>query len=275
MKMKEVCKRTGLTERTVRFYVEENLLSPKSSLINGREYRDYSEQDVAELITIADLRKMFFSIDEIKEMKEAPTRIAEVVSMYKIKLAADAQAKASIVQTLDNIDIALLSDVNALAVRLKSMSANLPLPKRDIDPDFGRFDSESKEEREHQYNLYLAKQKRQYRLGQIIVSSISIINVISALISAFVNFSFFSLLIQVIVSIALFAGVTWIRYLFVVGAVLSIILNLMLLTSEYVSMMTQGLMIVTVFQMIYAALASFLLLKSNSVSEFLYSQKNG
>ena len=38
MKMKEVCKRTGLTERAVRFYVAEGLVAPESQNVRGRTY---------------------------------------------------------------------------------------------------------------------------------------------------------------------------------------------------------------------------------------------
>lgn len=66
MKIKEVCKHTDLTERTVRFYVEEKLINPKSTFKNGRVYYDYSEQDIAELITIADLRKQRLKLQLFK-----------------------------------------------------------------------------------------------------------------------------------------------------------------------------------------------------------------
>ena len=46
MKIKEVCERTGLTERTVRFYMQKGLIAPKGELRNGREYSEFSETDV-------------------------------------------------------------------------------------------------------------------------------------------------------------------------------------------------------------------------------------
>ena len=53
MKMREVCLRTGLTERTVRFYVEQGLLSPAREPRNGRTYLTFSEADVALLDDLA------------------------------------------------------------------------------------------------------------------------------------------------------------------------------------------------------------------------------
>ena len=46
MKIKEVCERTGLTERTVRFYMQKGLIAPKGEWRNGREYSEFSETDV-------------------------------------------------------------------------------------------------------------------------------------------------------------------------------------------------------------------------------------
>ncbi|QMV41221.1 helix-turn-helix domain-containing protein [Cohnella cholangitidis] len=276
MKMKEVCARTGLTERTIRFYVEEKLIEPRMSLVNGREYRDYSERDIAELTTVADLRKLFFSIDEIKKMKQSPDKIAEVVEAYKINVSADVQAKAEILQALAQIEVSRLNGVDKLAQRLKSVSANLPLPKRDITPNFGQYDSETKEEREREYERYLKRQKRQYAMGKAIVFTIAGINVVSTILSSFVQFNLFALIIQVALSIALVAGVTWIRYLFAVGAALSVLSHFYVLTGGYDSnLMTAGLAVLIIVQIAYSIAACLLLLINNAVKDFLYAQKNG
>ena len=58
MQIKEVCGRTGLTERTVRFYIEKGLLAPMKTWKNGREYLDFSETDIRVLERIA--AKLFY-----------------------------------------------------------------------------------------------------------------------------------------------------------------------------------------------------------------------
>ena len=45
MKMKEICEKTGLTERAVRLYCERGLLSPDTYTQNEREYLVFSERD--------------------------------------------------------------------------------------------------------------------------------------------------------------------------------------------------------------------------------------
>lgn len=70
MKMKEVCARTGLTERAVRFYVQEKLLSPQAQRRGGRTWLDFSQADVDRLRAIATLRRAGFTVEEIRAMAD-------------------------------------------------------------------------------------------------------------------------------------------------------------------------------------------------------------
>ena len=67
MKIKAVCEQTGLTDRTIRYYIEEGLISPfYTENYLGRKNFNFSEADVAMLKDIAILRKFGFSIAEIE-----------------------------------------------------------------------------------------------------------------------------------------------------------------------------------------------------------------
>ncbi len=274
MKMKEVCKRTGLTERTIRYYVEEGLIEPHTTVSGGREYRDYSEKDVQDLHAIAGLRKLFFTIDEIKDMRREPEKIGEVLAAYKLKLASDAKAKAAIVAALDEIDIRELRDAGMVADRLKRLADGLPLPQRDIHPNFGRFESGTKADREREYERFAERQARQYRLGKIYIVTIASLNIAMELLGSVVQFDLFSLIIQTALSIALLAGVSWVRYLFAVGAALSVLLNAALLFN-YAADIPAAWTVVTIGHMIYSAAACVLLFKSEAIGEFMYKQRNG
>ena len=46
MKMKQVCQLTGLTERTIRFYVEKELCAPETRWMDQRKYYDFSKENV-------------------------------------------------------------------------------------------------------------------------------------------------------------------------------------------------------------------------------------
>ncbi|WP_209343366.1 MerR family transcriptional regulator [Flavonifractor sp. AGMB03687] len=70
MKMKEVCAQTGLTERAVRFYVQEKLVVPLAQRRGGRTWLDFSPADVDRLKAISTLRKAGFTLEEIRAMIE-------------------------------------------------------------------------------------------------------------------------------------------------------------------------------------------------------------
>ena len=76
MTIKEVEKELGLTRVTIRFYERENLLTPQRS---GNSYREYNEEDVAVLKKIVILRKLGFSLSEIKDFLEQNTPLQELL----------------------------------------------------------------------------------------------------------------------------------------------------------------------------------------------------
>jgi DNA-binding transcriptional MerR regulator len=66
----EVAERTGVTQRTLRFYEEKGLLTPADRMEGG--FRLYSESDVGRIKLIKQLQQLLgFSLAEIKEMVEA------------------------------------------------------------------------------------------------------------------------------------------------------------------------------------------------------------
>ena len=66
----EVADRTGVTQRTLRFYEERGLLKPPSRMEGG--FRLYSEEDVSRVGQIKRLQSLLgLTLAEIKEMVEA------------------------------------------------------------------------------------------------------------------------------------------------------------------------------------------------------------
>ena len=65
MRIKEVEKATGLTAKAIRMYESKGLLTVARESEN--DYRDYSEEDVKRLKTIAVLRRLDISVKEIKQ----------------------------------------------------------------------------------------------------------------------------------------------------------------------------------------------------------------
>ena len=105
MKIREVCTRTGLTDKAIRFYIEKGLLKKAAENINGRNCRDYEEEDVQQLKRIAALRKAGFSIQDILKMQQAPQMVQDVMDTHSKKLEADAEAYIAISKKLKSIHV--------------------------------------------------------------------------------------------------------------------------------------------------------------------------
>ncbi len=84
----EVAERTGVTQRTLRFYEEKGLLTPPSRMEGG--FRLYSETDIQRVEQIRQLQKLLgLSLAEIKEMVEAE----EIKSQIRAEYSRDADAE--------------------------------------------------------------------------------------------------------------------------------------------------------------------------------------
>ena len=57
MRIKEVSRQTGLSEKTIRYYESRGLVVPDMEEKNGRQWRDYSESHVELLKAVATLRR--------------------------------------------------------------------------------------------------------------------------------------------------------------------------------------------------------------------------
>lgn len=135
MKMKDVCKQTGLTERTIRFYTEKKLITPLHQWVNGRIYTEYSREHILELIDIANLRKAGFTIQDIQEMQNSPHTAPDILSKH-----------CSLLTERCNLDKQLIGELSALQekenMNWRSIAAGLFQTRNEIifEPDFSRFD---------------------------------------------------------------------------------------------------------------------------------------
>lgn len=134
MKIKEVCKKTGLTEKSVRYYTECGLCTPGQSEIRGRVYSDYTQDNIRELRQVMCLRHAGLSIESIKSMKEGAD-IAGIMAEHTLALKEELDRKQEIYQLLCGIDYKSLSGVSALADALRPVNSDRLSP-----PDFSRFE---------------------------------------------------------------------------------------------------------------------------------------
>src|SRR4051812_12027395 len=78
----EVAERTGVTQRTLRFYEEKGLLKPPSRLDGG--FRLYSEDDVHRVEQIKRLQKLLgFTLADIKDMVDAEEVKSQIKATYR------------------------------------------------------------------------------------------------------------------------------------------------------------------------------------------------
>lgn len=155
MKIKEVARLTGLSEKTIRRYEESGLVVPEMTEKNGRMFREYSGEDARALSDVAGLRKALFSTEQIRCMQDSPECIPEIVRENREKLRAGYELLNVLIERFDKIDENAIGSVGELAEQLRPAADTLPLPRRDRSPHFGKFDPETEEEKREMYEEFL------------------------------------------------------------------------------------------------------------------------
>lgn len=104
MKIKQICEQTGLTDRAIRFYIEEGLITPRyTENYLGRKSFDFSQADVDQLRAIAMLRKFGFTVEELKQLHDDLTqsgRIIEQIRTRKGEAITDAQKTLALLEKI-------------------------------------------------------------------------------------------------------------------------------------------------------------------------------
>lgn len=159
MKPKELSEKTGLKERTIRFYEEQGLLMPKMEQRNGRNFRDYSDEDVRQLKAIATLRRAGFTLEEIRQMMESDKAVETIYPDYLRRVCREADTAVQLREAAVQISPCGM-DPYMLAQRLEQITNRMGLPSVDISPNFGKFDTESPEEKRRAIATYHAGQNR-------------------------------------------------------------------------------------------------------------------
>lgn len=151
MKISEVCKKTGLTKRAIRFYTEKGLLSPETYEKGSREYYEYSEDDVKLLKAVSTLRKLDISLDDISKIIKEPENIPEIVKYYKEQSRSRYEETSRIQNIFTNISADECTDIYSFAECVEKVGQIAKLPPRDIEPDFSKFDEMTEMEKQEAY----------------------------------------------------------------------------------------------------------------------------
>lgn len=124
MRIKEVCKVTGLTDKAIRVYINNGLIHPSfTENYNGRKNFDFSEKDIALLQKIALLRKYNFSLSDIKELISNEDSIPEILEHQLNQTKATALETSFILKNLDN---AFENEPKSLEQLCDILSQNVP-----------------------------------------------------------------------------------------------------------------------------------------------------
>ncbi len=131
MKIKAICEATGLTDRTVRYYIEEGLIAPSyTENYLGRRSYEYEESHVQQLKDISVLRKFGFSVAEIRQMLQSPESIIPLTIELRQRKEAAVSQEQELLRTLSALDTEQSYTVARLA-------ACLSAPVVDIAPPVG------------------------------------------------------------------------------------------------------------------------------------------
>lgn len=133
MKIKEVCKTTGLTDKAIRFYISNGLIEPKySENYAGRKNYYFSQDDINTLKTIAVLRYYDFSINHIKEMFSDDSKTAETLEEHISEIKKTANQSALILNSLQNASMSKITSIEDLSAALEE---NLSVKQQDRTKD--------------------------------------------------------------------------------------------------------------------------------------------
>lgn len=140
MKIKAVCEATGLSDRTIRYYIEEGLILPKyTENYLGRKTFDFSEQNIEELKHISVLRSFDFSIEEISSIIEDSTTSQSIIDAVKQRTeeaVSDSEKKLAVLMQLDGGKVYTVAE---LANALLRVMSNIPPRNEIIKSDMKAF----------------------------------------------------------------------------------------------------------------------------------------
>ena len=139
MKIKAVSEVTGLSDRTIRYYIEQELIFPsfKENYL-GRKAFDFSQDVVEELKNISILRRFDFKIEEIREIIRDSEASKSIIKNAKVRIDQEVAAGQMRQFTLSQIDDEKPYTLAELAQELLEASKNLPKKEERIKKNIGK-----------------------------------------------------------------------------------------------------------------------------------------
>ncbi|MBQ8731214.1 MAG: MerR family transcriptional regulator [Oscillospiraceae bacterium] len=139
MKIKAVCELTELSDRTIRYYIEEQLIYPTyTENYLGRKSFDFSQEDIDLLKNISILRRFDFTIEEIRGIlndAEKSKTIIQDVKNRNSQALAEKQFRQSILSQIEDNRIYTVAE---LARKLSTVCEGLPKAEEKIRKGFAK-----------------------------------------------------------------------------------------------------------------------------------------
>ena len=133
MKMKEVLAQTGLTDRAVRLYIDNGLIAPDiEENYSGRKNIEFSQTDIDRLKNIALLRKIGFSIPDIKEISQGSENTKTIIEAFIQQKQENIESDTLILEQIKNISLDSKITMESLCLQLSSAAENKQVPKEDL-----------------------------------------------------------------------------------------------------------------------------------------------
>ena len=239
MKMKEICARSGLTERAVRLYCERGLVHPEKHWERGREYLEFSDHNLRELTVVSELRRAEFTLDEIALMLEKPETCGDVLAGWRGRVAeqnlrlTNAKDRLAELSANDHLSAERLAEL----LGAKAAAHGAAPYEGETFAEFCERGDELTEYSEEMQQIGRREEKKQ-RFGGLFLILYTVVMSILALIDGAVIYSSTQMMLPAIIAIAvfvfltvfLFRGAVWARIIVGARHVLSVFPTMFLMT---------------------------------------------
>ncbi len=132
MKMKDVIEKTDLTDRAIRLYIENGLISPScNENYAGRKNIEFSESDVEALKNVATLRKAGFSISEIKILMSGDVPCRKTLEEFIEKTTKKIESDKAVVEKLEAVVCEENLTIKTICESLNSVTDEKSVPEED------------------------------------------------------------------------------------------------------------------------------------------------
>ncbi len=137
MKIKSVCQVTGLSDRTIRYYIEQELIFPSfTENYIGRKTFDFSQEDIEKLKNIATLRKFDFTIEEIRGILSDTKSSIAVIENVKARTEKEVKEGKKKLSALSQLDMSREYTLAQLAQKLDEFSFDTPVVAEKVNKSF-------------------------------------------------------------------------------------------------------------------------------------------